>query len=143
LPKFSVDETKETGKLVIEPDDISGKYDYIPDIESMSLPDDRQIVAARRQIVELAKDPNIITALGAEGYRLKLKELLEDFYEQLGIKDADRYFERLRANGQEQALAGGAGGAGPTPLGAGVIPQQGMARSTPPVAREQNTQFVG
>ena len=124
--KFESDLTGEGGTLVVEPEDFSGNYDYIPDVESMRLADDAQTLQVKRQMIEFAKDPITLQILQLQGYRIKLKDLMEDFFEQLGLKDADKYFERRGqggvSGGQELSpVSPGAGGIAP----GGVAPGPG------------------
>ena len=124
--KFESDLTGEGGTLVVEPEDLSGNYDYIPDVESMRLADDAQTLQVKRQMIEFAKDPITLQILQLQGYRIKLKDLMEDFFEQLGLKDADKYFERSGqggvSGGQELSpVSPGAGGIAP----GGVAPGPG------------------
>jgi hypothetical protein len=136
IPKMTMDDTGEMGTLVLEPDDLSGEYDYIPDVESMSLPSDQSTVSAQRQMVEQASLPIHQQALASEGYRIKLKELEEDFYVKLGMKDADKYYEKIP---QPQAAQGGmnatlsTGGQSPEgqPGVQGTQPNPGMAPTQP------------
>lgn len=117
-PKFEMDGDGQMGTLYMEKEDQSGVYDYIPDVVSMQIPDDAQILAATKQTIELALNPVTGQMLMAEGYRVKFKDLLEDFLEQLGKKDADKYFEKLQPGGfndptGQLALQGGAAGTQP------------------------------
>ena len=124
LPKFNLEEGGEVGHLIIEPDDLSGQYDYIPDIESMELPDDNQTIAAKKNMMEMIMNPALIGILANEGYKVKAKEMMEDYLEDLGLKDAEKYFEKV-----EEGQYGQAGQAG----GAGVIPGQvGQGNVQPP-----------
>jgi hypothetical protein len=148
MPKFALDETGDVGSLLVEPDDLSGTYDYIPDIESMALPDEAQLLAVKNQMIEQAKDPVIQQQLAMEGYKLKMKELLEDFYEQAGMKDADKYFEKLPsspggvdANGNP--IAGGGIGAQAGQPGLGASPVGGMAGNIPANVGVQNQAPMG
>jgi hypothetical protein len=103
IPKMTMDDTGEMGTLVLEPEDLMGEYDYVPDVESMSLPSDAVTIAAQRAMVESASLPVHQQALALEGYKIKLKELEEDYYAKLGLKDADKYYEKL----PQQPAAGG------------------------------------
>ena len=126
--KFALDDDQQSGTLVIEPSDLEGDYDYIPDVQSMSIPDDAQLIAAGKQMIDLTTDPNTTQQLAQDGYRVKTKELFEDYFERLGFKDADKYFEKLQQGGDifgqdqtgqpaiqggGQAVQGGAPGAIP------------------------------
>ena len=145
LPKFSTDQMGEVGHLLLEPDDLSGTYDYIPDIESMALPDEAQLLNVKKQLVELAQNPQVAQSLAMEGYKLKSKELMEDFFEQAGLKDADKYFDKLPSSGglNGEFNQGGAGGVGPSPVGAGPNQAQGMAGGIPTNAGAQVPQQLG
>jgi hypothetical protein len=150
--KFSLPDGEETGQLYLEPEDLSGNYDYIPDIESAALPNDQATALMRQQLLEMAKDNFVYQQLAREGYEFKVKELMEDMMEDTGLKDADKYFERLKdnqmgggeLNGQEQQLipGGGAGlGAGQPSLGNGGV--QGMAGVPTAPTRNQGPQQLG
>jgi len=96
VPKFIAD--GDTGHLIIEPEDLAGTYDYIADVTSMALPDDTQLIGAKKQMIDLMINPATLNVLAGEGYKPKLKEIMEDFFEQLGMKDADKYFTKEEAN---------------------------------------------
>jgi hypothetical protein len=100
-PKFQMEEFGEMGSLVIAPEDLSGTYDYIPDVQSMALPDDSQITAAKRMLLDLTLNPTTVQTLQQEGYRMNYKMLIEDFFEELGFKDANKYFERAQNEPQQ------------------------------------------
>jgi len=75
--------------------------------------------------------------------KLKTKELMEDFFSQAGMKDADKYFEKLPSLGEgglpngQPIIQGGAGGIGASPVGVGSNTAQSMAGSIPTVAGSQ------
>jgi hypothetical protein len=126
--KMILDQSGNSGALVLEKDDFSGSYDYIADVESMELPNKKDEMNAKRLTLEIAKDPVVAQLMAAEGKRMKFSQLMEDWLEELGFKDADKYFEKL-----ELAPQGGMGygaeqgtGVGPAtgaqPQGNGVQP---------------------
>lgn len=135
IPKMTMDQTGEMGTLVLEPEDLSGEYDYIPDVESMSLPSDQTTIAAQRQMVEQASLPVHQQALASEGYKIKLKELEEDFYIKLGMKDADKYYEKIKEPQAQGGMNATLPTGGQSPQGiAGVQepqPNPGMAPTQP------------
>jgi hypothetical protein len=138
MPKLTIEEGEEVGHLILTPEDLSGNYDFIPDVEAMQLPTDEQQGAMKRQLLELARDPNTIALLQREGTKIKMKELLEDAFEDTGLKDAEKYFEKVEEV-DPNAQAQQAGGAGPQP-GApnqGNVQQQGMAANPRAVAQGQ------
>jgi len=134
VPKFNLEEDQQNGSLIIEPDDLAGNYDYIPDVQSMQIPDDAQMIAAGRQLIELTTKPEMVQLLLQDGYRIKTKEMFEDYFERLGYKDADKYFERIQEGGGllgqeqtgQQAVAAGAGGVQGGVAGAVPNQQQGI-----------------
>ena len=129
LPKMSMEPGDELAHLILEPDDIGGNYDYIPDVESMAVPDDAQLIAAAKQMIDLNTMPEMIQSLAQEGYRFKFKEAQEDFFEKLGTKDADKYFTKLEAQnetlgpGQDPTQAGGINQGAIGAPGMGGLPQ--------------------
>jgi len=139
LPKLSMEPGGEIGHLILEKDDLAGNYDYIPDVESMSMPDNTQIIAAAKQMIDLNTNPQTVQMLAKEGYKFKLKEAMEDFFEKLGTKDAEKYFTKLpeqdatQQPGQTNSQAGigdqGAIGAS----GMGGLPQAPTTGQAQPV----------
>jgi len=140
LPKFAVDELGEMGHLLVEKEDLSGSYDYIPDVQSMSIPDEAQMLGIKRQLVEIVQNPVVQGSLAQEGYRINMKELMEDFFESAGLKDADKYFERSEQNGANQGGGAGIGGVQP---GVGGGAEQGMAGSVQANVGAQGPQQLG
>jgi hypothetical protein len=136
VPKFYSD--GDTGHLIIEKEDLAGNYDYIPDVESMKLPDDGQTLAAKKQMIELMMNPATAQMLMVEGYKIKSKELFEDFFEQLGMKDADKYFTK-----EENALQTGNGPLGPSNPGQGNVPNAGMVPNQGPVGGQAGPSVPG
>lgn len=146
LPKFNVEPTGEAASLILEKEDLSGEYDYIPDVESMKLPDRAQMTALKEKTLTMltGTDPTTgqQTGVGAllaqEGYKVKVKELLEDYLEDLGWKDADKYFEKVQTqsgsmgggldpNGQQTAFGGGPGTSEAVPALIGAGGQPGLS----------------
>lgn len=134
VTKMQVDEVGDTASLILDEEDLSGVYDYIPDVESMQIPDTNAINARKRQMLELTLNPAAQQQLQQEGFKIKFKDLMEDFFEDVGMKDAEKYFEKSNQGGDPSVPAGpeavGDGGVG------GVVP--GAA----PVAGVQGEQLV-
>lgn len=134
IPKMVPEMGGEAASLVVEREDLSGNYDYIPEVRSMAVPDPAQ-VNALQLAVGSAADPAKVQIRAQEGYMLKLKDLESDLFELLGLKDADKYYQKLPQlmeggqNGgtQTESQPGGAGG--PQGGGAPMEPSQpaGMA----------------
>lgn len=120
VSKLTMDRGGQTGNLIVEPDDLGGLYDYIPDIESMVYPNQGQLLQAQQSMVDIALNPSTTQLLAQEGYKLNAKELIEDLFERYGSKDADKYFEKLQV---QQLNDGQQGQIDPT---GGVNPQAGQ-----------------
>ena len=132
-PKMVMDESGQAAELYLEPEDMSGNYDYIADVGSMETSNRDQETKQKYEAIMLATGMNpktgqpsgVSLALQQEGVKIKIKDLLIDYFEDMGFKDADQYFESLPEQpaggmyGQEangQVVPGGAG-----------IPQAGVA----------------
>lgn len=134
IPKMELEEGGEMAKVILEPEDVSGNYDYIPDMGSMSNPEPA-VVNALTQLVIAAKDPAAIQARLMDGQRLKLPEAEKDLFELLGVKDAEKYYER-----QELPLGGESlGGGEETALGGS--PANGFGQ--PPGVAENSQTLAG
>ena len=95
-PKMSVNDMGDGATLYVTPEDLEGTFDYVPDVKSMAMGSDAQLMAARDEAVQLATtNQNVIQLLAQEGYRLKVKDLLVANYEDKGFRDAEKYFEKL------------------------------------------------
>lgn len=135
--KFSMEAGGQYGTLVLEPEDLSGNYDYIPDVGSMSDSASDTEIKAKGDFLSRVTgvDPTtgqptgINQMIQAEGKRIKASDLLIDYAEDIGFTDADQYIE----NAQPNPMQGGMNGIDPTtgqPIqgGAGAVdPSQAMA----------------
>lgn len=120
IPKMVMEEGGEIGSIVVEPEDISGNYDYVPDVRSMANPEPA-VVSALTQLLNLAKDPAAMQARMMDGQRLKLSELEKDLFDLLGLKNADKYYEKVQLN------QGGVGPVGPGQVAPGANPPPGVS----------------
>lgn len=136
VPKMNMSIDNSLGELHVEPKDLEGSYDYIADVESMQPQSTEQLLAAKRAALEMAKDPEFNQLLTAEGSKVKVQELMEDYLETLGFKDASKYFEKLPVqpmlpNGQPtqpgQPIQRGVGRPTENIPGGGNVQNQGMA----------------
>jgi len=139
--KLTMDGQNKVGHLTIEPDDLLGDYEYIPDVGSMSqmAPDDE--IKAKSQAIQMLTgvDPKTGQPIGIgamiakEGNKVKATELFVDYMEEIGFKDADQYIESAPQPqpqpGQDPlaALGGGAGPQGPGAVNPGNGGNPGMA----------------
>lgn len=128
-PKMRMSDDGNVADISVVPEDLEGTYDYIPDIKSMSSSFGVEMAQARQQAIQLlTTNPTILQLLQAEGYRPKIKEILRTDFEELGLHDADRYFEKLEINpipngnpNQDPTAGAQAPGGIPSPLTNGGI----------------------
>lgn len=141
VPKFMPDEEGMGGNLIVEPGDLAGNYDYIPDIESMGTPQPEQIEQKLSALIATITNPTIIQLLAQEGTKPKVKDILIKAIEATNVvKDAEGYFEDLP---QQPTMEGGVnanqingGGVAPTAGGVptqGAMPAGGVAQGAPTV----------
>ena len=106
VPKLQMEEGGQFGKLILEPDDLAGNYDYIPDVGSMSSSANADEIKAKGDFLSRVTgvdpttgQPTGITAMIAqEGKRIKASDLLIDYAEDIGFKNADQYIENMQQN---------------------------------------------
>lgn len=103
VPKMQLEELEKTAKVYIEPDDLKGNFDFIADVESMSLrsPDDRKS-GRQTAVTLLLTNPNIIALLQQEGVRPRFKDLFISWLEDSGFSDAEKFFETAPQGGVSQ-----------------------------------------
>jgi hypothetical protein len=128
-PKMMVE--GEIADVSIVPADLEGTYDYIPDVKSMAMGASDSLNQARSAALDrITNNPMIIELLNAEGYKPKIREMLEDDLEGAGLTDAERYFEKI---GPVETAGNQMGGAIPNSQGQGLpgIPQANIAGGLP------------
>ena len=142
--------------MVLEPEDLSGDYDYIPDVGSMSKNASDDEIQAKGDFLSRVTgvDPKtgqptgIAAMMAQEGKKIKATDLLVDYAEDIGFVNADQYIENIpqqspmeggMLNGQidpttGQPIAGGDPNAQPSAggMGDGGVPGfQGMVPAIP------------
>lgn len=126
-PKMTVADTEDSAEMSIVPEDLEGTYDYIADVKSMASGASEELMQARQKAIELLLgNQNVVQLLGAEGFKPNVKELIKNSLEDLGLKDADRYFEKI----ETQGIPPTAGGIQPNPQVPGL---PGVPQTTPPI----------
>ncbi|HEX9504121.1 MAG TPA: hypothetical protein VF974_07470 [Patescibacteria group bacterium] len=91
------------GQLTIEKGDLEGDYKYIPDVGSMSNDANDMLQIAKSRFIDLVTgmDPKtgqptgINMMIQQEGKKVKAAELMIDYAEDLGFKNADQYIEGI------------------------------------------------
>lgn len=125
VPKFQMDDTGESGELIVEPKDLAGTFDYVPDVESMSIQEDTDSKNKMAMLQLLTGNPVVLQQLQREGMKPKIHDLLVEVFEDIGFKDAKRFFEQLSP--QETSQIGGFNGGQAGLIGPGAgIPQGGV-----------------
>lgn len=95
IKKFEMSEDGRDGFLALTPEDITGSFDFIIDVESMAVSSNEEKKQARQTAVQaIMTNPAIVQLLGMEGYVPKFKDLFVTWLEDLGFPDAQRYFEK-------------------------------------------------
>jgi len=129
VPKLEEEAGTDSAKLHIVPDDMAGTYDYIPDIGTMQPPSGAEEIMAKKAAVDMAINPHVKAQLAEEGKGLSLGDLLVDYFDELGFKDAEKYFTnspQQQYGGQEANQAGGGVPEGGQPYnGDGLMPGMG------------------
>ena len=84
-PKMKVNETGDVADISMVPDDLDGNYDYIADVKSMAAGSEQEQMNGQQNMINtLLTGPsstNVIQLLQGEGYKLKVKEMLSDSFE--------------------------------------------------------------
>lgn len=112
VPKLSVDEGGQGGDLILEKSDLSGDYDYIPDVGSMNRDASQEAIDAKGDFLSRVTgvDPKtgqptgIAQMMAQEGKKVKATDLLIDYAEDIGFKNADQYIENIP---QQNLMEGG------------------------------------
>jgi len=134
-PKMKVNETGDVADISMVPDDLDGNYDYIADVKSMAAGSEQEQMNGQQNMINtLLTGPsstNVIQLLQGEGYRLKVKEMLSDSFENLGANDPERYFEKVQTQPNVQQTTGQPGQPVINPTQAGA-PQMGGIQSPQP-----------
>lgn len=140
--KLDVAENGQEAELVMTKDDLTGVYDYIPDVASMAAGAGETQQKGRMKAFEMAINPQVKQMLAEQGWILKVKELLTNVLEDNGEKDAENLFEQIGGqNGTQPGgqgavgpgqMGGGVPGVGPVPQGASALPPQPSAGGLPP-----------
>jgi hypothetical protein len=169
LPKLTTEGGGSLGHLIIEPGDLAGDYDFVPDVGSMGdmAPQDRLNMMNSALTMTTAVYPRTGARIGVnaamynEGKRIKATELFTDFMEQSGFHDADRYIESVPPqepppnnappSPEGQSTVAGlpgaqVGGMGGTTLPTGPrqmpLPKQAPVMGTPPTLQGQQAPGV-
>lgn len=137
MPKFQPDQNGEGGNLLIEPSDLMGSYDYVPDIETMKAPSDVDTEKQLANLTTMLTNPVITQGLASEGVKPKWKDIMVRGIEATRIiKDAESLFEDIPQQPQENGnptQPGGISSPETSQPDQGTDPNAGMAGGLPPL----------
>lgn len=95
-PKMRMNKLEDSAELSIIPEDIQGSFDFVADVKSMAVNAGDELMNARMRAIQMITQNQVIPQfLQQEGYRANIKELLTTTFEDLGLRDADRFFEQI------------------------------------------------
>lgn len=107
-PKMEIN--GEIADVSVVPADLEGTFDYIPDVKSMSSGATQELLKARGNAIQtLTTNPVVLQLLQQEGYTPKIKDLIQAQFEDTGIQDAERFFEKITNAQDPTGQMGGAG----------------------------------
>jgi len=107
IPQFEPSIAGQQGDLYVTKKDLSGIYDFIPDVESMQVASEQQMEAKLNIALQLLTNSTIVQLMAAEGKKPRVTELLIKLLETTRvIKNAEQYFENIP--NQEQSAVPGA-----------------------------------
>jgi hypothetical protein len=119
-PKLRPSPLGDSAELSLVPDDLSGMYDYIPDVKSMSMGAYQEQLQSLNQTFEMLTNPQVLTMLQSEGVTPNVKDLIGSILEANGLRDTERYFKEAQASPGVQpdmAQPGLPGASSPPPPG--------------------------
>lgn len=128
--KMRMSEYGDMAEISLTPEDLQGTYDYVPDVKSMSVGAGEERSKAQQQVLQAALNPTVMQMLYMEGWQIKLKDVLEDSFEQAGYRDAESVFQSM-------------GGNEPPMLGMGNIRETMNFKDLPPDLRAQMAMRAG
>jgi hypothetical protein len=138
-PKMEMDKFGEFAVLRVEKSDITGNYDYIPDVKSMAVGTSEMMVNGRNQLLTILLNPAVNAQLQSEGDKIKVKDLIIAIAEDNGVKNAGKFFESVQTGAGQPGMGGGlptpnlegAGGiTQPSPVNLGGTEPQGLPTAT-------------
>lgn len=129
-PKLRVNETQDGAELSLVPEDLDGSYDYIPDVKSMALGASDTLIQGRQRAIDtITSNPVVLQLLQQQNVIPDIKEMLISNFEDLGFKDAERFFKQ----GQQQGVL-------PEPVNNQGV--QGIPNSSEAIPPQQNPELM-
>jgi hypothetical protein len=116
-PKLNVSKKGDYAELSMVPEDLDGVYDYVPDVKSMSVGADIEYTKGMENMLMTLMNPSISQMLAQEGVKINIQDLLVTMFNNLGSKDAEKYFSTVE---QPTIPTQGVAGGGQVTPGTGV-----------------------
>jgi hypothetical protein len=91
-PKMRLNEMGDAAEIIIVPEDLDGLYDYVPSIRSMQSGAEEELANARMKAFEMIMMPQVQNMLMQSGKQTDIYTLLSAIFEDIGLKDAERFF---------------------------------------------------
>lgn len=105
-PKMRVGEQEDSAEISIVPEDLEGNYDYIASVKSMAIGAEQEMLQARQQAIDMLINPQMQQLLMQDGIKANIKDLLIDNFNDLGMRDAEKYFSKAEVAQQPQLPQG-------------------------------------
>lgn len=119
-PKLKIDKGADYGNLYMTPEDMTGNYDYIADVEPMHMSNSFEERRLAKEIMNLLMTQPAQVLLQEEGKKIKFSELLLDTFDKFGFKGAEKYFDNAEQEVLNEQTAGiNQAGAGISGVGGG------------------------
>lgn len=142
IEKLKYNDDGSVGYLSVDPEsDYLGEFNFMPDVESLTMPDPERDYRQRSVWYEQVQKTEQSGGLQREGYTVKHKDILSKLGELVKITDADQYFEKLEEDEiiqggapNQEAGAGGQGLPGQQPVQASAAAPVGQAGQGVPQA---------
>jgi len=132
--KLDVTGKGDEADLYIDPSDMIGIYDYIPDVASMATGAGNMLKEVRERVFQDSINPQVQQLLAAQNESINIKELLVDRYQDAGYRDPESLFTKNEKNPNEGGANPSQTGASPNqPSTVGGVPQLPQA-STPAIS---------
>lgn len=100
--KLELEKDGKAGFLAVSSKDIAGDYDFIPDVEAMSISNDQSLLSARNMMFEAMQ--KVEPKINEQGYRIKWKEFIEKLGDTARIPDSEVYFEQAPQQPPQQEI---------------------------------------
>lgn len=98
VPKLQIEKGEVSGHLFAEKSDYKGDFDFLADVDAMGMPNDQSDSQNRQLFMQDLE--KIMPLIKEQGYSVKWKELSSAIAEKVGIKDSEKYFEKIQQQPQ-------------------------------------------